>query len=233
MSNSPRIAAFAGTRLLVLDPVITAASGARDGNQSGDVRKSLAPYIRLAEDTGACVVGISHFAKGSRERPALERLYGSGAWGQKARLVLYCTKIVNSEDRALIRIKSNIGASGGGYRYAIDGASLPNPEADEPEQPATIQIPRASFIGGYIDGKGDELLRGFTQEESDPEERSRIEEAMDLLETERGTHPHIAAKTALLAARANGITDRTMQRARDRLGWRAQKIGTAWHWVER
>ena len=215
------------TRMLVLDPVVTAAAGARDGNQAGDVRKSLEPYIRLAEETGALVLGISHFAKGSRDRPALERLYGSGAWGQKARIVHFCTKIVDSDERALIRIKSNIGPSGGGIKYRVDEACFANPARDEPTQTATIKTPRASFVGGWFEGRGDDLLRGFTTE-PDHQEKTLIEEGMEIWTEQRGQLPHVTVTDAEEAGRANGINARTMRRARERLGWKTRKIGTAW-----
>jgi RecA-family ATPase len=64
-------------RMIILDP-ITSYMGAVNANSNAEVRAALAGIVRLAQKTGAAVVGISHLNK----KADLEAMYR--AWGQWA-----------------------------------------------------------------------------------------------------------------------------------------------------
>ena len=53
-------------RLIVLDPIITVGSKARDAYNANQIRNALEPVKRLAKNLGVAVLGISHF---KRARP--------------------------------------------------------------------------------------------------------------------------------------------------------------------
>ena len=171
-----------GVRLVVVDPAIGIASNARDPYSANSVRDALRPWRELAEQGNVAVLGITHFAKGSSDRMVLERVLGSGAWGAVARVVLACTRTddraADGSDRAMIRVKSNIGPSGNGFRFKVSGSSVENPAADEPGQPARIAVPVVRF-SGYVEGRGDELFRSLSATE-DEETRTQMDEAMEV-----------------------------------------------------
>jgi RecA-family ATPase len=112
-------------RLLILDPIGNAVSG--DSHRNNEVRRALAPLVRLAETCRIAVVGITHFSKSSAGRDPLERVTGSVAFGALARIVLVTAKINGSDgadSRVLARAKSNLGVDSGGFAYALEQVSI-------------------------------------------------------------------------------------------------------------
>ena len=151
-----------GVKLLVLDPIIFAGSGAADSHNALDIRQSLKKWVEFADETGACLLGITHLNKGSQDRPILDRVSGSGAWTQIARVVLFASPTEGSTDRVLLRAKNNVGPAGGGWRYKVEGARLPNPDhAEDPAQDAEIRTQVATW-GPAIEGGADALVRELT-----------------------------------------------------------------------
>ena len=225
------IAKIEDVRLVVLDPVIGIASKSRDPYSANSIRDALRPWREFAEETNTAVLGITHFAKGSSDRMVLERVLGSGAWGAVARVVLACTRTddraADGSDRAMIRVKSNIGPSGNGFRFKVSGSSVENPAADEPGQPARISVPVARF-SGYVEGRGDELFRSLSATE-DEETRTQMDEAMEVWrELAASGRTSIGASEGESGGRALGISKATMHRARKQLGWQSKRIGSAW-----
>ena len=75
--------------LVVLDPVITILSGARNSNEPMEARRAIAPLQKFAETLGVPVLGIHHFRKssGSNQRRDLQDdVLGPSAWTQIARI---------------------------------------------------------------------------------------------------------------------------------------------------
>ena len=61
-------------KLLIIDPIVSAVAG--DMNKSNEVRRGLQAIVDFASEVNCCVLGISHFAKGTSRR---NRLRGSSA----------------------------------------------------------------------------------------------------------------------------------------------------------
>lgn len=62
-------------RLIVVDPIVSAVAG--DSHKNAEVRRGLQPLVDLASKIGACLVGITHFTKGTSGRDTTERVTGS------------------------------------------------------------------------------------------------------------------------------------------------------------
>ena len=82
---------WGGVDLIVLDPVIRTAGGARDSYNPNDMRTALAPLDDLVKRTGAAVMGISHLKKGAegnikRGEAFRDQRQGSSVWDQYARI---------------------------------------------------------------------------------------------------------------------------------------------------
>ena len=101
-----------GANLIVLDPVVEHLSGNIDSHKDHSVRRALAPLARLAENTGAAILGIGHLNKSS-STDVLTRVGGSVAFGAAARSVLLLGEdheaVEGSPERLLIHAKSNLG----------------------------------------------------------------------------------------------------------------------------
>jgi putative DNA primase/helicase len=109
-------------KAIMIDPIVSAVGGGRKGNSNEDVRAALDPIVRMAEERGAVVIGITHLSKGTQGQRAGERIIGSVAYTAVARMVLACVRGPNKDDpRRLVRLDGNISSEeGGGFEYRIE-----------------------------------------------------------------------------------------------------------------
>ena len=211
-------------KLLIVDPVVSAVAG--DSHKNGETRRALQPLVDLASTLQAAVLGISHFSKGTAGRDPVERVTGSLAFGALARVVLCAVKVKGNEGdeskRVLARAKSNIGPDDGGFEYGIEQIELQG-------YPGI----NASVIawGKALTGTARELLADAEAETPEDDEASALDDACEFLESELqfGARP---AKTLLLDGRHAGHSERTLKRAKSRLGIESCKAGTGWEWVK-
>lgn len=210
-----RLEAIGGVRLLIIDPLVSAISG--DAHRVNDVRRNLQSIVDLAARHRCAVLGISHFAKGTRGSSPAERVVGSGAFVALARMVLVAGKDETAERRILARAKSNIAPDDGGMAYAIEMLSLDGLDASK------------VTWGGMIEGSAREILGKVEQ---DDEERSERDDASDFLIGQLSEGP-VPVKVLQQEARGAGLAWRTIERAKRALGIEARKIGmsSGWFWA--
>jgi hypothetical protein len=192
-------------RMVLVDPVILSVRG--DSNSTGDVRRGLFPLVRLAEITGAVVVGVTHFSKGTAGKQPVERVTGSLAFGAAARVVLAVARM--SEDqgggRVLLRAKNNLGPDGGGFRFDIKPIEIAGAE--------TVRIE----WGDAITGTAHDVLAAAEARE-EPEEHSAISDACDFVrQVLQESGGSAERKEIIAAAKAAGHYERRVERARSRL----------------
>lgn len=119
-SLQERIAELPNIKLLVIDPIVSTIK--KDGNSNSDVRNDLAPTVQMAAELDFAAIGITHFSKNTLSNDPLERITGSLAFGAIPRVVWAVTKVRTedeSDKRIMVRIKTNIGKDGGGFRYSL------------------------------------------------------------------------------------------------------------------
>jgi putative DNA primase/helicase len=128
--------AIGDVALLSIDPIVATVPMTRNSHNNAEARNAMQPVVDFAKASHIAVLGIGHLTKGTAGKDPLERLNGSLAFGALPRLVMGAAKnsaIGDDEpERIMVRIKSNIGPSGGGFGYHIDAATLherPNIEA--------------------------------------------------------------------------------------------------------
>ncbi len=207
--------------LIVIDPVMAAVRGNTD--KAGDVRRGLTPVVKLAETTGAAVLGITHFTKGSQGRDPLERVTGSHAFGAVARVVHVFAKRKDEGDFVMLRVKSNIGPTGGGFAYTIDVAPLPGHPG--------IEVSRVRW-SGPIDGDARDVLHAaesFNQDGSG----SALEDAKAFLRDLLSDGP-MRSKRIEEEARGAGHTQATIRRAREALRLKTEREAGPrgqWRWA--
>jgi putative DNA primase/helicase len=209
-------------QLLIVDPVVVTVSG--DSHKNAEVRRSLAPLVDFSHALGAAVLGISHFSKGTAGKEPLDRVTGSLAFGALARIVLGAAtrkSDVGDDGSVLVRIKSNIGASGGAIAYSLQVKEL-----------ASGVVGTSIIWGEPIKGSAGEILADVEQAaDTHAKERSARDDAQEFLLDilKNGALP---TKQLLKDAGEAGHTRMTLRRAKQRLGVRARKngMGGGWCW---
>jgi len=210
-----------GAQLVVLDPVVAYLDAERSAYREQDVREALAPLKAMAEETGCAVLAVMHLNKAEGADP-LRRIGNSGAFTALARsvLLLGSDPEQNAEDsgrRVLSVVKGNVGWQAA-HALAVERVAVAG-AAGEDVETAAMRLLGASRVSA------EDLLEA-------PEDRSALGAAMawlrDLLTD--GTLP---AKTVLDAAKAEGHAQKTVHRAKRRIGVSSRKHGGqggAWMW---
>jgi hypothetical protein len=200
--------------MLIVDPIVNAVAG--DSHKNGEVRRALQPLVDFGERMNCAVLGISHFSKGTGGKEPLERVTGSLAFGALARIVLATAKITEGETskRIFCRAKSNIGLDDGGFEYTL--------EQKEIEGCPGLS---SSYVvwGEPVKGSARELLAEPEVENADgSNDHSVASWLQNLLKDEGGS---LDRRDVMKAAYAMGYKERTVHRAREKIGVLAQPIG--------
>jgi hypothetical protein len=201
-----------GAVLVVVDPLMAFLSGRVNANNDQEVRRALAPLAAMAERTGAAVVVVRHMNKAAGAN-TLYRGGGSiGIIGAARSGLVVAPHPEDDSLRVLAPLKHNL---------------------SEPAPSLVFSIVTADNGAARVEWKGetplgaDQLLRPPV----DDEERSAVDEAVEFLLDELGTHP-VTAKSVLKDARDAGVAERTLYRAKRKLrvGSERESDGS-WTWV--
>ena len=194
--------------LVVIDPV-TAYLGRRDSNSNSDIRGLLAPLAAIASRYKCAVIAVTHLNKNDEASKAIYRAIGSLAFAAAARVVWLVAQAPGDDGRRLmIPIKTNVIEHPDSL-----GFRLTNNRVQWEREPVKVNP--------------DELLRGHDGPVS------RIEEAGSFLlgSLSSGPLPSLEVKDRATDA---GIAERTLERAKDKLGIMAKRDGYgddgAWLW---
>jgi putative DNA primase/helicase len=192
--------------LIIIDPVVMIAKG--DSHKNAEARKDLQPLVDLAERTQAAVIGIHHLTKRSEGANPVDRVSGSLAFGAAPRVILLnaLDPKGGAEPRGvLMRAKSNIGPSHGGYSFTAEQNRLD----DEPG----ISAQRILW-GEFVDRSAGDIL----------EEYEGMTEAL-------ANGPRMAAEVEAEGEKLS-FSVWAMRRALKKLGGTTQKasFGTGWVW---
>lgn len=205
-----------GAVLLSVDPLLGVVSGVLDTHKDADVRQALTPLARLADRTGCTVVGNAHFNKSSGSDP-MSLVMGSAAFGNVARAALGFARDTEAEDGSCVisQVKNNLGRVDlPSLRYTIEESFI-----DTEEGPASV--------GKLVMlGESDRSVADILRDRADDGEKSERDEAAEwltgYLEDQGGS---ALAKDLFKAARADGIGERRLQRARAAAGVDAKRQG--------
>ena len=214
-------------KLLIIDPLVAHLPGDIDSHKDQSVRRALAPLYRLAQVLDCAVVVLIHLNKTVGLAP-LQRLSGSGGFGNAARSVLLLDRDPDDPDRdqgsrrVLAHVKSNTGPEMPSLLYEISPILLPA-TTDQPE----VETSRLDLLGESPHSGRALLAAGPSEEES-----SALDDATEFLMGELADGARHRADQVFAAARRHGISERTLQRARKAIGAQTEKIGYqgAWEW---
>jgi hypothetical protein len=210
--------AIGGVSLLIIDPIVTAVIG--DMHKANDVRRSLQAIVDFAAEMDCAVLGITHFAKNTAGKNPTDRVIGSQAFSALARMVLVAAKEEESERRVLTRSKSNISVDSGGFSYEIKPYTLPG----------EIIATKVEW-GEALDGSSRDILASVEVAEGNAAPINRQDEARVFLHAELKDGPVTARELIDRAKKDFGLTERTLQRAKDKLGIVVTKSAYHGGWI--
>jgi putative DNA primase/helicase len=203
--------------LVVVDP-LSSYLPSSDRNSEGDIRDALQPLMGLMERTGVAVVAIMHVGKSADGRRPSQRLLGSTAFTALARSVLMVADLPEDsqpddyETQGKLKLVQVVKSN-----YAI------------PPMPRMFRRP----IDGAIQWLSESALT--IEECYSPRQGLRGRPALD-----RGTAEallkdllkggSVTAVEVIKEAKAAGLSEMTIRRAKADLGVEAVKIGHAWYW---
>ncbi len=195
---------------VTIDP-LSAYLGYKDSYRDSEVRGVLAPLAALAARTDVAIVAVMHLTKNA-QRAALYRAQGSIAFVASARSVLAIAKDPDDEGRRLLLpIKLNIAAPPPVLAFRHAGMGL----AWEPDPVVGVDV--------------EAVLRGGEDPEEGVARRDAVDFLRDLL-----SDGEVSAQECVKAGEANGISPRTLKRAKAMIQVKSTKRGsgvdTAWYW---
>ena len=195
--------------LVVIDP-LSAYLGTVDSWRDAEVRGVLAPLASLAERHGCAIVAVLHLTKNQGAK-VLNRVMGSIGFVAAARIVLAVTHDPDNESRhLLLPVKSNLAPPADALAFSRDGD-------------------RVVWEDGPVEGV---TIDGVMAES--PMDRGERDDAEDFLRQLLSADP-VPATSAIKLARANGIAERTLRRAKVHLGITSRRTGGVgekgtWNW---
>jgi hypothetical protein len=217
-----KITEIGDVALVIIDP-ISSYMGKTDSHKNSEVRGALEPASEMAERLKVAILSITHFSKSGagNNTKALHRFIGSIAFVGAPRAAFAVIEDADNEGRMLLlHAKNNMAGKPQGLAYRLvqrivgeDGQGIVASYVTWDSQPVTISADEALRAN---DGGGD---------------RKAATEAEEFLR-DKLSQGVVPAKDGEEHARALGITPRTLDRARKKLGIVAEKGGLkkGWTW---
>jgi hypothetical protein len=198
-------------KLLVIDPLMAFLGSGVDAYRDQDVRRVLSPLRAMAERTGAAVLILRHLNKASGQSAAY-RGGGSIGIGAAARAEMLAGRAPRDESLCLLaQIKSTLGKPPPILAYRI---------VEEPNEMVRLVWEDAPSGLGVAD---------VLSAPSEPADSSALKDAeawlADLLAI-----GEVASTEVVKRSKAEGISERTLRRAKHNLQVDSKKVQSAWVW---
>ena len=223
-----KILEIGDVKLVLIDPISAYLGvGKVDSFRSTDVRAVLTPLTTLAGDTKVAVIGVMHFNKKTDVTNALLRISDSLAFGAVARHVYSVIDDAENERKLVVRAKNNVAAKSKNktLAYRFGGREVGKDE----ETGEQIMASHIIWETEYVDVTAVEAMQAAAETKSP----AAKDKAMTFLRDMLAKGPVLTTEI-MEAAKANGISQTTLNRAKTDLGVRADKDRTKadgkWTW---
>jgi hypothetical protein len=204
------LASYPDAKLLVIDPIMDYLGAATNSDKATDVRRVLSPLRSLAEKYQVAIVAMNHLNKGGNGKGPKSRSLGSGAFVQVARIELRVVEDPEDPDRRLLLpVKNNLAAAPG-LAYRIHSGS------------------NGAGFAVWEEGTVD-ISIGDVEADESRESQSAIDEVGVWLQGFLSDGP-VKASEALKESRKIGFAEKTLKRAKKRLGVVANQSERVWWW---
>jgi hypothetical protein len=216
-------------RMIQIDPISAYFGiGKIDSFRGTDVRAVLSPLMDLASDLKVAVLGIMHFNKKVDITNALLRISDSVAFGAAPRHVYAVVDDREHQRKLLVKAKNNLAPHDQkalAYNFTVR-------EVGQDEQTGeTIYAPHIVWQEAHVDVTATEAMQAAVEYKSPGARDSAKTFLEDLL-----ANGPVCSADVEEAAEVNGITRRTLFRAKAELGIQAVKDGPVkdgqrtWRW---
>jgi hypothetical protein len=218
-----KIAAVGNVKLVQIDPISAYLGvGKVDSFRTTDVRAVLAPVVDLAAALKVAVVGIMHFNKKVDVTNALLRISDSLAFGATARHVYAVVDDATNKRKLVVRGKNNIARHNIpalAYNFGVRDVGIDSNTGE------TIRAPHVIWHAQHVDVTAGEAMQAAGGGNT-PSARDDAKKFLaDILASGPKPSPEIEE-----AAEANGISRRTLFRAKKELGVEAKQERGGWSW---
>jgi putative DNA primase/helicase len=197
--------------LVIVDPISAYLSGT-DSHNNAEIRTLLSPLADLAARRSTSIIAITHLAKSPGK--AIYRAIGSiGFIGAARAAWLFAKQAGEPERRLMLPVKNNLAANNGGLAYRLESASI---TLNSGEQAPSVKV---NWESGTVNLSADEILATES-----PDERGARAEAVEWLKQILADGP-LPVTEVEREAKAAGITEATLRRARTLLAVKPRKRG--------
>jgi hypothetical protein len=181
------------------------------------VRRFLAPLADMAQETGCAILYVMHMNKGDGVDP-MNRVSGSVAFTAAARSVIVMAKPeeCGPTERIVAHVKCNVAELATPQRWRLEPILM-----DGPRQETTARM--------VFDGLADIDIYALLAKPLADDERGDRARAEEMLRDMLSFGEDIPTADVERRARAEGISERTLNRARAALGVKAVRVGTQWY----
>jgi AAA domain len=218
-----------GARLVVIDPLMAHLPDAVNSWRDQSVRTALAPLYRMAEERNCAVLIVLHLNKAKGADP-LHRVGGSIGIPGAVRSALLLARDPGDPEgergvrRVLAHVKCNVASLAPSLSYEIEPVLLAGDDR--------IKTARLRLVG-ESEHSGHDLLAT-----PDPEQRTALDEAIDVLRAELADGERDAREVMAAVRAVAGVSERTVKTAKKELGVEAERINAggrrgAGRWVWR
>lgn len=204
-------------KLIIIDPIVAAIDVALDAHKDQHVRSVLARLARLAEDLDCAVVLVAHLNKTPSTQEHI-RVGGSTAFWNACRSVVFVGGNPDEDERLIMQRKANYARLRSPERHRIEEVVLPKTLDSVTGEP--IVTSRMVFVEYATDVDASAVLGSQVSDESSKELAAA---AFLVRELAGGDWQESAPLKA--AASADGISERTLQRAKMDLGVEDKREG--------
>jgi putative DNA primase/helicase len=212
-------------KLILIDPIASYLAGNGKGKVDTfrivDVRAAISPVVALADAAKVAVVGVMHFNKKTDVDNVMLRVSDSLAFPAIARHVYGVVDDPKNSRKLFVKGKNNIAdraMSDKTLAYCFEACDV----GADPDTGEAIIAPHIVWEGDYIDVTAAEAM-------SATKSPAARDEAKKFLADILADGPTLATDLKE-AAKANGIAERTLKRAKGELGIRATKDGATGQW---
>lgn len=210
---------------LIIDPWFASTSSTIDTDRDASARLALTPTARMAEETLCAVTGLRHFKKGTGS--ALQRGMSSMAHSAAARSVLAAGVDPADRTKSVLAVaKSNLGPKPKSLGFCVEGTTeRPDGTTIVDTRGFPMTTSRCRWLGENA-ADADALA-----EVEDAENRRAVDDAVEFLRVELSNGDK-TAKEVKTAAAAAGLSWRTVERAKAKIGIKVAKrhFQGAWMW---
>jgi DNA repair protein RadA/Sms len=210
-----------GCRLMIIDPLDAFLGLDVDTHKNADIRRTLHPLEKVAEETGTAIVILAHLKKSGQADNALYRIGGSIGLTAAARSVLGVTEV--NGKRIFHPLKFNLVKKPTAMEYQVVNVHKESNTLYSWKGDTSFDVGGIEWIGEVEYDPNSKSVAS----DNDPKTQAAIDYLTTVLQ-ESGTQP---SQDIFKGARAISIEKAYISRAKEILEIGHKKVGDVWWWT--